>query len=76
MSDTPVTFRFGDSEALCDELLALVRSGRKTATSGMSSYPASNAARASQVAVLRPLRTSASSSSQSASLSPVTFRFG
>lgn len=32
MSDTPVTFRFGDSEALCDELLALVRSGRKTAT--------------------------------------------
>jgi uncharacterized protein YhfF len=26
------TFTFGDSEALCNELLALVRSGRKTAT--------------------------------------------
>ena len=26
------TFRFGDSEALCNEILALVRSGRKTAT--------------------------------------------
>lgn len=27
-----VTFVFGDSRALCDELLALVRAGRKTAT--------------------------------------------
>ena len=26
------TFRFGDSRALCDEILALVRAGRKTAT--------------------------------------------
>lgn len=26
------TFRFGDTAALCDEILALVRSGRKTAT--------------------------------------------
>ncbi len=29
-----VTFTFGDSRALCDELLALVRSGRKRATCG------------------------------------------
>ena len=28
------TFTFGDSRALCDELLALVRSGRKVATCG------------------------------------------
>lgn len=28
----PVTFRFGDSESLCKELLSLVRAGRKTAT--------------------------------------------
>lgn len=28
------TFTFGDSRALCDELLALVRAGRKTATCG------------------------------------------
>ncbi len=28
------TFRFGDNRALCDELLALVRAGRKTATCG------------------------------------------
>jgi uncharacterized protein YhfF len=28
------TFAFGDSRALCDELLALVRAGRKTATCG------------------------------------------
>ena len=28
------SFTFGDSRALCDELLALVRSGRKTATCG------------------------------------------
>lgn len=28
------TFTFGDSRALCDELLALVRSGAKTATCG------------------------------------------
>ncbi|WP_170340382.1 ASCH domain-containing protein [Ruegeria arenilitoris] len=28
------TFQFGDNRALCDELLALVRSGRKTATCG------------------------------------------
>ncbi|EEX11273.1 conserved hypothetical protein [Ruegeria lacuscaerulensis ITI-1157] len=28
------TFQFGDSRALCDELLALVRSGHKTATCG------------------------------------------
>ena len=27
-------FQFGDSEALCDELIALVRSGKKTATCG------------------------------------------
>jgi uncharacterized protein YhfF len=26
------TFRFGDSQVLCDEILALVRTGRKTAT--------------------------------------------
>ncbi|GIT92895.1 hypothetical protein JANAI62_33530 [Jannaschia pagri] len=26
------TFRFGDTQVLCDEILALVRSGRKTAT--------------------------------------------
>ncbi|MBU2982064.1 ASCH domain-containing protein [Lentibacter algarum] len=26
------TFRFGDSEALCNKILALVRSGKKTAT--------------------------------------------
>lgn len=26
------TFRFGDSKALCDDILALVRKGRKTAT--------------------------------------------
>jgi uncharacterized protein YhfF len=29
-----VTFAFGDSRALCDELLALVRAGKKTATCG------------------------------------------
>jgi len=28
------TFTFGDSESLCNELLALVRSGKKTATCG------------------------------------------
>lgn len=28
------SFRFGDSEELCSELLALVRSGKKTATCG------------------------------------------
>jgi len=28
------TFKFGDSKALCDELLALVRAGEKTATCG------------------------------------------
>ena len=28
------TFKFGDSEALCGELLALVRAGKKTATCG------------------------------------------
>ncbi|MCL6283992.1 ASCH domain-containing protein [Ruegeria sp. 2012CJ41-6] len=28
------TFTFGDSRTLCDQLLALVRSGRKTATCG------------------------------------------
>jgi uncharacterized protein YhfF len=28
------TFTYGDSERLCDELLALVRSGKKTATCG------------------------------------------
>ncbi len=27
-----VTFRFGDNPALCDELLSLVRAGRKLAT--------------------------------------------
>lgn len=29
-----VAFRFGDSEALCDRLLSLVRAGRKRATCG------------------------------------------
>ena len=29
-----VTFTFGDSEPLCNELLSLVRSGKKTATCG------------------------------------------
>jgi uncharacterized protein YhfF len=29
-----VTFAFGDNRALCDELLALVRAGKKTATCG------------------------------------------
>lgn len=33
-SEKPVGFTFGDSRALCDELLALVRSGVKTATCG------------------------------------------
>jgi uncharacterized protein YhfF len=28
------TFTFGDSEALCDELIGLVRTGKKTATCG------------------------------------------
>lgn len=28
----PVTFTFGDTEALCNEVLALVRAGKKTAT--------------------------------------------
>ena len=31
---SPVTFRFGDDEALCTKLIDLVRSGRKTATCG------------------------------------------
>lgn len=30
----PVGFKFGDSRELCDQLLALVRSGAKTATCG------------------------------------------
>ncbi len=30
--DTPATFTFGDNHALCDRLLSLVRSGKKTAT--------------------------------------------
>ena len=30
----PTTFTFGDNEKLCDELLALVRAGKKTATCG------------------------------------------
>lgn len=29
-----ITFRFGDSEELCNELLRLVRAGKKTATCG------------------------------------------
>ncbi len=29
-----VTFKFGDNKKMCDELLQLVRSGRKTATCG------------------------------------------
>lgn len=29
-----ITFTFGDSEELCNELLALIRSGQKTATCG------------------------------------------
>ncbi|MBD9526684.1 ASCH domain-containing protein [Paracoccus sp. PAR01] len=31
---TQVSFKFGDSRELCDQLLALVRSGAKTATCG------------------------------------------
>lgn len=31
---TAVTFKFGDSASLCDTLLSLVRSGKKTATCG------------------------------------------
>jgi uncharacterized protein YhfF len=31
-SNAEVSFKFGDSEALCNELLRLVRSGKKTAT--------------------------------------------
>lgn len=31
---TAVTFRFGDSEEMCAELLELIRSGKKTATCG------------------------------------------
>ncbi|PJE30431.1 ASCH domain-containing protein [Pseudooceanicola antarcticus] len=35
MSNPPqISFTFGDSEALCSELIALVRSGAKTATCG------------------------------------------
>ena len=30
----PVSFKFGDSRELCDQLLALVRAGTKTATCG------------------------------------------
>lgn len=30
----PTTFTFGDSKELCDDLLALVRAGKKTATCG------------------------------------------
>ncbi|MEM7319748.1 MAG: ASCH domain-containing protein [Pseudomonadota bacterium] len=38
------TFKFGDSRALCDELLALVRSGVKTATCGaLRDYPEGSA---------------------------------
>ena len=33
-NDDPITFIFGDNEQLCNELLRLVRSGRKTATCG------------------------------------------
>ncbi len=34
------TFKFGDNRVLCDELLALVRSGSKTATCGaLRDYP-------------------------------------
>lgn len=29
-----ISFRFGDSEELCDRLLALIRAGKKTATCG------------------------------------------
>ncbi len=32
------TFQFGDSRELCDELLALVRIGKKTATCGAQRY--------------------------------------
>lgn len=31
---TPTSFKFGDSEALCQRLIELVREGRKTATCG------------------------------------------
>ncbi|WP_170758863.1 ASCH domain-containing protein [Ruegeria lacuscaerulensis] len=38
------TFKFGDSKSLCDELLALVRSGAKTATCGaLRDFPAGSA---------------------------------
>jgi uncharacterized protein YhfF len=33
-SDSSVTFTFGDNEHLCNELLGLIRSGKKTATCG------------------------------------------
>jgi uncharacterized protein YhfF len=32
--DGSVTFTFGDSERLCNQLLGLIRSGKKTATCG------------------------------------------
>jgi uncharacterized protein YhfF len=32
--DDSVTFTFGDSERMCNELLGLIRSGKKTATCG------------------------------------------
>ncbi|OOY19225.1 ASCH domain-containing protein [Thioclava sp. DLFJ5-1] len=35
---TPITFTFGDSRELCDELLALIREGKKTATCGALTY--------------------------------------
>ncbi|MBO9450236.1 ASCH domain-containing protein [Tropicibacter sp. R16_0] len=38
------TFKFGDNQALCDELLALVRAGVKTATCGaLRDYPEGSA---------------------------------
>ncbi|PWE51734.1 ASCH domain-containing protein [Thioclava sp. NG1] len=34
----PITFTFGDSRELCDQLLALIRQGKKTATCGALTY--------------------------------------
>ncbi|WP_208607973.1 ASCH domain-containing protein [Thioclava sediminum] len=34
----PITFTFGDSRELCDQLLGLIRQGKKTATCGALTY--------------------------------------
>ncbi|AQS49302.1 ASCH domain-containing protein [Thioclava nitratireducens] len=38
MPNTPITFTFGDSRELCDQLLTLIRQGKKTATCGALTY--------------------------------------